>query len=718
MERFMLSRDLIEYICSHHDDTGLINALKELLAGNGNTFRIDTAESIDNALETRIEQCPHPLSEWLSTLSDSGYMLPRFLYSRFLARQGKYAQAVDILQSVVETLPSAEPFLLLHLVRLLVRTKHFSKAAEYLKRALSLYPPYSFFIKCEKLVQKIIASGEWPPRRTIRVALLGNSTTSFLTSVLKAVCFKSGIYVDVYEGEYGNLRQDILNSASTLYKFNPQAAIILLNHREFALPPLTSQDIAQNIAEEIRQLWTTLQKQNPCHLIQVGFDQPEYGSWGSLEDTLTGGRARIVNSINSLLSENLPSGVSFFDINRVASCLGENFRSEIDWYSSKQYPSLEALPLLADHLVAHLRAAFGYSAKMLVLDLDNTLWGGVIGEDGLGGILLGPPSPEGEGYLDLQRYVKELKDRGVLIAVCSKNNLEDAELPFKEHDSTILRLNDFVIFTANWQDKASNIQEMAERLSLGLDSFVFLDDNPLERSWVRSRIPEVITPECGNKPWDMLATLRRGMYFESITLTAEDKARHNSYQSNLVRQELEKSSRTVEEFLFKLEMISECGPIDSTTFPRVTQLINKTNQFNLTTRRYTEEQVRHISESLEWWTRWFRLKDKFGDHGLIGVILAKKNGKIWNIDTWLMSCRVLGRKMEEFMFAQLVKSAQEDGVLEILGEYIPSTKNSLVKDVYPNLGFLQGDEPNQFAFPVINKIATTCEFIHSAKPSW
>ncbi len=710
----MVTREVLEYVFSQHDDAGLIVILPRMLQNIGDSFSLHIAEALDILLEAKIEVSPQPLSDWVTSLSIDNRSLPRYLYARYLVRQGAYRDAIELFDTLLESLPKVDPFLLLHLVRLLVRTQQFDRAAQSLRLAFSLVPPYSFMVRSEALLKKILNSGEWQPRNTIRLALLGSSTTSFLAPVLQAACFRDGIHAILHEGGFANFRQDILDPSSALYTFNPQAVILLPNHRDLALPPLSKAGTAVQIAQDLRSLWDILQRRNPCHLIQVGYDVPFYSSWGGLEVTQPGGRARIFNSVNALLSENLPPSVSFCSITKVEVRLGDKFHSEPGWYSSKQYPSLEALPALADHLTANLRAAFGYTSKVLVLDLDNTLWGGVIGEDGLSGIVLGPPSAEGECYLDLQRYVKEIKERGVLLAVCSKNNPHDAELPFREHDSMILQRDDFVLFIANWQDKASNIKEMATRLSLGLDSFVFLDDNPLERAWVRSRLPDVIVPECGSKPWEMLAALDRGMYFEAIVLTAEDAERHKSYQLNLVRQELETSAATVEEFLSGLEMVAQHGSIDSTTLARTTQLINKTNQFNLTSRRYSEEQVRSKAESLDWWARWFRLKDKFGDHGLIGVMLVNKNGGSWYIDTWLMSCRVLGRYMEQYMLATLLHDAHKEGISDVFGDYIPTGKNSLVQNMFVHLGFQPDGEPNRFVFHVTDAAIPACEFIRAA----
>jgi FkbH-like protein len=314
----------------------------------------------------------------------------------------------------------------------------------------------------------------------------------------------------------------------------------------------------------------------------------------------------------------------------------------------------------------------------------------------------------------LQKYVKELQRRGILLAVCSKNNAEDAQAPFREHESMHLRMDDFAAFVANWQDKASNLEKIAEDLSLGLESFVFLDDNPMERALVRSRLPQVAVPECGCTPWEMIAALERGRYFEAVALTEEDKNRHAGYRSDSARKDLQRNAGTLEEFLSRLEMVAEHGPLDAATLSRATQLINKTNQFNLTTRRYTEEQVKAMAASAEWWTRWFRLADRFGDHGLIGVILAHKGAKQWQIDTWLMSCRVLGRDMEKFMCQSVLAAARAAGAGSVIGEYVPADKNALVRDLYARLGFQPtGNHPGEHRFDLLAQPLPACEFIRN-----
>ncbi len=711
----MLSKTVIEHVFDHHSGLELVDVLQELVIKNGSHFTLSIAEHFDNMLESKIETSDQCIIDWVQSLENSKSELARFLYVRSIVRKGRdhFPEAINQMESLISSLSTPDPFLLLHLIRLLVRMESFADAASYLKLALSSSPPYSFYIKCEKILNKILVSGQFKSRKSINLAILGSSTTSFFVPVIQAYCFRAGIHAHIYEGGYNSYRQEILDPQSGLHKFKPDAVAIILNHRDLAFPPMNNEDAPKNSTEEFRNLWSVLQRHSPCHIVQVGFDTPSYSAWGSLEDTTIGGRSRTIGKINSLLSKNLPAGVSFLDMNRVALQCGQNFHSSVDWYQNKQYPSLEALPVLAEYLNSHIRAAFGYTAKVLVLDLDNTLWGGVIGEDGLSGIKLGAPSPEGEAYLDLQQYAKELQLRGVLLAVCSKNNHEDALLPFIEHDSMILKRDDIILFKANWQDKASNIKDIAQELSLGLDSIVFLDDNPLERAWVRSSLPDVIVPECGNTPWGMLASLRQGKYFESVTLTEEDAHRHESYKSNLIRKENESTHSSIESFLTGLEMVAESGLVKDMVLSRVTQLINKTNQFNLTTRRYSQEQVRMMSESPEWGTWWFRLKDKFGDHGLIGVILVNKKVDVWHIDSFLMSCRVLGRKMERFMLSEVIKAAYNENVKTIVGEYIPTAKNSLVDNMYIELGFEQSKTPNFFEYHITTINDYKCDYILS-----
>jgi FkbH-like protein len=673
---------------------------------------LGVGEVIARHLASRLSDAA-ALDDAIHVLQQHDTALSRFVRARALAYRGESSRAIDGFQAVLQAASQPDADVLLHRARLLARENRLPEAIADLHLALQLFPPYPFFVRCEKLLDRIITSDQWQPRRTAKLAVLSSSTTALLTPLLRAAGFRCGLRLEVYEGVYGNYRQEILDPQSGLYRFRPDLAVILLNHRDLGLPPSGGGRQAEEFAGGLRELWKVLLERNPCHLVQLGFDSPTGGAWGSLEDTLPEGRRRVIDALNQALSADLPQGVSFVDADGVAAEIGAAYWSPPEWHTAKQYPASAALPMLADAICAHGAAALGLTAKVLAVDLDNTLWGGVIGEDLLEGIRVGPSSAEGQGYRELQQYLKDLQQRGVLLAVCSKNNEDDAELPFRRHDDMLLKREDFAAFVANWDDKPTNLRRIAENLSLGLDSFVFLDDNPMERALVRARLPQVVVPECGRTPWEMLAALRRGLYFEAVMLTEEDRLRHASYLGNAARAAAEENAPSLESFLSGLEMAARHGAVDVQTLPRVAQLINKTNQFNLTTRRYTEDQVAAMASSPDWWCRWFRLADRFGDHGLIGVILARRGPCEWRVDTWLMSCRVLGRRMEDFMAACLLSAASQEGARTVVGEYIPTEKNAVVSGLYRRLGFDSATANGQeYVLSLADHPIRTCQFIH------
>jgi FkbH-like protein len=403
----------------------------------------------------------------------------------------------------------------------------------------------------------------------------------------------------------------------------------------------------------------------------------------------------VIDLLNLRLREEAPPNVSILNMAATQREVGtKRWADELAWTRYRQHPATEALPELAEAYMSHVRAILGESRKVLVTDLDNTLWKGVIGEDGLDGIGVGPGSPEGEAHLHLQRYMLDLKRRGILLAVCSKNNLEDAQLPFLQHPHMALRLEDFAAFRANWEDKVVNLRAMARDLSLGLDSFVFLDDNPLEREWVRSQLPEVAIIELGSSPFHYLHQLDRGHYFEALSLSGEDLARADQYRVEAQRESMRASSASLEDFLQKLQLEASVETITAKNLARVTQLVNKTNQFNVTTRRYTEAQLCAITEDPQGWARAFQMSDRMGSYGLIGVLCCRSADRCgtWEIDTWLMSCRTLGRQMEKFMFDRLIEAAIERRVGRIVGVYRPTAKNGLVKELYDQMGFRRSGE--------------------------
>jgi FkbH-like protein len=579
-------------------------------------------------------------------------------------------------------------------IRQLCQSGDWEAAARELRRLLGRPLSYSELARLNRTVD-MVAQHAPATMRQSRIAILGSSTTALLPPLLKALAFRDGIRAEFYEGLYGAYQQEILNPESGLYAFAPNVIILALHWRDLHLSPAIdhaqeAQALVETQAGRFAQFWQTLAERSSAHVIQYAFDLPAEEAWGSLSMALPGGRARLIHAVNEQLRrEAHGKSVSILETTRVAMEVGlARWSDPLMWWKAKQHPGPEALPALAEALLAQVRAICGLTRKVIAVDLDNTLWGGVIGEDGLDGIKVGPGTPEGEAHAALQQYLKELSMRGILLAVCSKNNPEDAQLPFGRHPGMVLRLEDFAAFVANWKDKATNLRAIADELSLGLDSFVFLDDNPMEREWIRSQLPQVAMPEGGASVYGFQRALDRGRYFESLVLSKEDLARARQYRDEAQRRELQQGAQSMGDFLAGLKMQAACLPVTPANLERVTQLTNKTNQFNLTTRRYTRPQVQELTALPGAWARAFQLEDCFGGYGLIGVIFCRRlRPSAWEIDTWLMSCRVLGRQMEQFMFDQLMAAAQMAGIEELIGVYRPTGKNALVAQHYDKLAF-------------------------------
>ncbi len=377
-----------------------------------------------------------------------------------------------------------------------------------------------------------------------------------------------------------------------------------------------------------------------------------------------------------------------FDIANLATMIGtQNWQDPAQWNLYKLPFAQNMMPVYADHVGRILSAIRGLSKKCLVFDLDNTIWGGVIGDDGLNGIKIGQGDGVGEAYLDVQRTLLKLSERGIILAVSSKNDNTVARQPFLHHPDMILNEKHISVFQANWQDKASNIEAIAKILNIGLNAIVFLDDNPVERAQVREALPMVSVPELPSDPSLFSRILLNAGYFESVNFSSDDKKRAEQYRSNALRVELKTKTRDLEMFLTSLEMKIEIGPFNDFNKGRVAQLINKTNQFNLTTRRYTENEINKMMSDSSIITLQARLIDKFGDNGLISVGIGRIKGEVCEIDTWLMSCRVLGRRVEEVFLSAFVLSAQKLGVKTLEGIFIPSENNSIVAEHYQKLGF-------------------------------
>jgi FkbH-like protein len=532
-----------------------------------------------------------------------------------------------------------------------------------------------------------------------RIAVLGSTTTDQLAQFLDLTLFALNIDAEIYEAPYGLLRQEILDPGSELYRFAPQFVFLATTRRDLGPPPApngTADEAEAAVTaavDEWESLWQVAYERLGCQIVQNNFDAPPWRPFGSLEASHPGAPGWFVDAVNRGLAARAPRWVSIHDLDGLAAAVGRwSWGDERFFHIAKLPCSPEHLTAYAHGVAALVSARLGRARKALVLDLDNTLWGGVIGDDGLAGVALGQGEAVGEAYVAFQRYVKALRDRGVILAVCSKNEDGNAREPFEKHPEMVLKLSDISCFVANWEDKAANIRRIAQELNIGLDSLVFVDDNPAERKIVRDLVPEVAVPEMPVDPADYVRALDKHRYFETATLSAEDFKRTEYYVANAARRQIATDAGDIEAFLRSLDMKGWIGAIGEMEFDRSVQLIGKSNQFNLTTRRHAAPDIQRMLDSPDWETRVVKLADRFGDNGLISVLLAKAEGDALAVDTWLMSCRVLKRGVEPLLLNEIVAMARTRGLKAVTGEYIPTAKNGLVKDHYENLGFAKTGE--------------------------
>ncbi len=534
--------------------------------------------------------------------------------------------------------------------------------------------------------------------RKTKIAVLGSFTTHQLISLVELYLCAGRVGAEVYEAEYGTFRQELLDPESQLYRFHPDFIELATSWRDLGHRPELGDDRAQvqrKVEAELAdwtRLWRTAHDRLGCQIIQNNFDAPPWRTLGNHETRHPAGFSRYLSLINLALQDAAPSFVTIHDIDHLSASWGRWEWGDDRFYHHAKLPcSPELLVDYAHSLASLILTQLGVVKKCLVLDLDNTLWGGVIGDDGLGGIRLGQGDPESESFVAFQRYLKELRRRGVILAVCSKNTDSIAREVFEKHAEMVLRLDDISCFLANWDDKASNLGRIAEQLNIGLNSLVFVDDNPAERSIVRQLRPEVAVPELPLDPSGYIMALERHRYFQTLTLSTEDLKRTEYYRADSARQAAESSAEELDGFLKSLQMTTRFGPIEPATLERTVQLIQRSNQFNLTTRRHSAADVQAMMADNSWLTRTVSLRDRFGDNGLISVLLAKTVGDALVIDSWLMSCRVLKRGVEQFLMNRLCEIARSRGLRALRGEYIPTAKNGLVRDHYARLGFTQLD---------------------------
>ena len=527
------------------------------------------------------------------------------------------------------------------------------------------------------------------------MAVLADSATQLLTQAIRGYGVETGIHFDVYEADYNQVNNEVFNRGSHLYALQPAFVLVNLS-TEHLLKVFyhTSREqrghFAREQADYIKSLYDAISSGCGSKVIVNTFPEINdavFGNYASKEPASFLYQLRKLNLLVMELSQANP-GLFVCDLLALQSELGyKNIFDPKMYINADMVYNIDFLPHVAKAVTDIVLAVTGTFKKCVIVDLDNTMWGGIIGDDGMEGIQIGYLGL-GKAFTEFQLWLKELKERGILIAVCSKNTASIAKEPFEHHDDMVLRLEDITLFVANWENKADNIRFIQETLNIGFDSMVFLDDNKFEREMVKAGVPGVLVPDLPEDPAEYLPFLRSLNLFETASFTKEDEQRTRLYQQESGRALLQKSFASEDEFLQGLEMKSEAAPFNNYTAPRVAQLSQRSNQFNLRTVRYTEQEILDISRSPDYYTLSLTLEDKFGGHGLIGAVIMKRAGnETLFIDTWIMSCRVLKRGMENFTLNCLAELAGRDGFRKITGEYIPTKKNGLVKEHYAGLGF-------------------------------
>lgn len=528
-----------------------------------------------------------------------------------------------------------------------------------------------------------------------RIAILGGSTTADVRDMLELFLLHGGIRPVFHESEYGRFETDILYGDAALEAFRPDVVYLHTSYVNISRLPGAADspgDVGQLLAAELARfvgLWDALERGHGCLVLQNSFDPPPLRLLGNQDLVDHRGRTNFVNRLNLGLAEAAQGrkGVLLHDLNYLAATLGlERWFDPAFWHSYKYALSAEALPHLGHSLAALLLAAFGLRRKCLVLDLDNTLWGGVVGDDGVEGLALGHETARGEAYLAFQAWVKDLAARGVLLAVCSKNDEDNARAGLLHPDS-LLSPSDFAAIAANWEPKHENIRALAKALNIGLDSLVFADDNPAERALVAAQLPEVAVPELGDDVSCYPRLLQSTGLFESVGLSDDDLKRGRFYADNAAREQHAARFADYGAYLDSLDMTAEIGPFQPVHLERIAQLTNKTNQFNLTTLRCSLAEIQAAAADPDMLCLAGRLTDRFGDNGLVSVVMGRVDGQGLDILLWLMSCRVLKRGMEDAMFDAVAAWAKARGLAEIRGEYLKTPKNGMVAEHYARLGF-------------------------------
>lgn len=528
-----------------------------------------------------------------------------------------------------------------------------------------------------------------------KIAILGDCSTQHLATALKGYGYQEGYNLDIFDSDYNQIDSQIMDDESELYKHSPDAVLIYMSteklYEKFCETSLENRENFADITiERISQYWNGINSKIKTNLLQFNFIESDDRTFGNYGNKTPVSFIYQLRKLNYSLMEFASTVKNAFliDISTIQNHYGrQTVHDDKLYYIAKMPLSTNILTEVAKQVLDVIKSLNGKFKKCVILDLDNTLWGGVIGDDGLKSIQIGELGL-GHAFSEFQMWLKELKNRGIILAVCSKNNEDIAKEPFEKHPEMVLRLDDISMFVANWDDKATNIKHIQETLNIGMDSMVFIDDNPFERNLVKSMIPDITVPDLPEDPALYLSYLKSLNLFETTSYSENDKDRTKQYQAQAQRTTMQSSFENFDDYLKSLEMKATVHSFDEFEFPRISQLTQRSNQFNLRTVRYTESEIEQIAKDNKYLTLSFSLKDKFGDYGLISVvIMEKQDEKTLFLNTWLMSCRVLKRGMEEFIINSIIETAKENGFSKVIGEYIKTPKNAMVENIYSKLGF-------------------------------
>jgi FkbH-like protein len=647
-----------------------------------------SAERLDAAAMLRLQDAAEALAgdggeQAEALLSPGPFSLAAgWFQASLLERLGRPADALALLESLPEPdWGDARSLYLLTRARLVAKTG--GRPRYLLRHATRAAASYRLLRQIDSAWRKW-AKRDGTELKPLRIAFAGTVTTDFLFSALRAYLFADGLSPEIWNAPFGQYQQAVLGDGPALREFKPDLIVFATDWRS----AMQASSPAAHV-NELASLWSICRERYGAAVIQWNYEIPALDPMGRFGRLHPAARNRLLHSINEELwqAERAQRGALILDIDGIASEFGKSrWEDAAAWEISRQYPSGAATPLLGRHLTALIRGIRGLSSKCLVLDLDNTLWGGAIGDDGLEGIQLGGTG-SGAAYRLFQEYVRDLNRRGVLLAVCSKNDPANALLPFQRHPEMVLKEADIAVFRANWEPKEVNLRAIAAAINIGTDALVFVDDNPAERARIRQTMPEVETIELPASPTGFRQALHDALRFEATAITEEDLLRNRSIHANTQRDELAAAAPTPEAYLQGLGMRVIVQRFNAVNLARIVQLINKTNQFNLTGLRTSEAEVNGWMVCDNFYSQTVRLSDRFGDFGLTGILFGFIEQGTLKVSNWLMSCRILGRGIEECMFANAVRHARVARVTAIETEYLPTPKNGMVSGLYPRLGF-------------------------------